>query len=162
MAAYRARENQILHIYNVLLRMSAVTLETCRGAWYDRYYCWIKKIVHQVGCKISILYRDARSKIHQIAMFVNLTYVQYEAKIHWQRTEFWNTVWRFLRNIFIFQHLLAPLKIISWPTRYEVGRVSAVGIAARYGMDGTEIESRWGGEIFCTRRDRSWGPPCLL
>jgi hypothetical protein len=30
--AYRARENQILHIYNVLLRMSAVTLETCRGA----------------------------------------------------------------------------------------------------------------------------------
>jgi hypothetical protein len=30
------------------------------------YYCWIKKIVHQVGCKISILYHDARSKIHQI------------------------------------------------------------------------------------------------
>jgi hypothetical protein len=30
------------------------------------YHCWIKKIVHQVGCKISILYHDARSKIHQI------------------------------------------------------------------------------------------------
>jgi hypothetical protein len=29
------------------------------------YYCWIKKIVHQVGCKISILYHDARSKISQ-------------------------------------------------------------------------------------------------
>jgi hypothetical protein len=29
------------------------------------YYCWIKKIVHQVGCKISTLYHDARSKIRQ-------------------------------------------------------------------------------------------------
>jgi hypothetical protein len=32
------------------------------------YYCWIKKIVHQVGCKISILYQYARSKIHQIVL----------------------------------------------------------------------------------------------
>jgi hypothetical protein len=30
------------------------------------HYCWIKKIVHQVGCKISILCHDARLKIHQI------------------------------------------------------------------------------------------------
>jgi hypothetical protein len=32
------------------------------------YYCWIKKIVHQVGCKIFILYHDARSKTHQIML----------------------------------------------------------------------------------------------
>jgi hypothetical protein len=49
--------------------MSAVTLETCRGAWYDTIV-ELKKIVHQVGCKISILYHDARSKIHQINKIV--------------------------------------------------------------------------------------------
>jgi hypothetical protein len=68
MAAYRAWENQILDIYNVLLRMSAVTLETRRGAWYDT--TWIKKTVHQVGCKVSILYHDAPSKIHQTVQYV--------------------------------------------------------------------------------------------
>jgi len=31
-----------------------------------------------------------------------------------------------------------------------------------YGLDGPEIESRWGGEIFCTCPDRPWGPPSLL
>ena len=81
-------------------------------------------------------------------MVVNLTYVHYEANIHWQRTEFWNTVWIFLRNIIIFQHVSAQLKIVSWLTRYEIGRVSAVGIATRYGMDGPEIESRWGRVFF--------------
>jgi hypothetical protein len=34
-AAYRAWENQILHIYNVLLRMNAMTLETSRRVWCD-------------------------------------------------------------------------------------------------------------------------------
>ena len=42
------------------------------------------------------------------------------------------------------------------------GRVSSVGIATRYGLDGPGIESRWGGEIFLTRPDRPWGPPSLL
>jgi hypothetical protein len=35
---------------------------------------------------------------------------------------------------------------------------SSVGIATRYGLDGLEIESWWGGEIFRTRPDRPWGP----
>ena len=39
---------------------------------------------------------------------------------------------------------------------------SAVGIATRYGLDGTGIESRWGGEIFRTSPDRPWVPPSLL
>ena len=39
---------------------------------------------------------------------------------------------------------------------------SSVGIATRYGLDGPGIESRGGGEIFRTRTDRPWGPPCLL
>ena len=39
---------------------------------------------------------------------------------------------------------------------------SSVGIATRYGLDGPGIESQWEGEIFHTRPDRSWGPPCLL
>jgi hypothetical protein len=41
------------------------------------------------------------------------------------------------------------------------GRDSSVGIATRYGLDGPEIEFRWG-EIFRTRPDRPWGPPSLL
>jgi hypothetical protein len=43
-----------------------------------------------------------------------------------------------------------------------VGRDSSVGIATGYGLDGPGIESRWGGEIFCTCPDRPWGPPSLL
>ena len=39
-------------------------------------------------------------------------------------------------------------------------RVSSVGIAARYVLDGPGIESRW--RIFRTRPDRLWGPPSLL
>ena len=39
---------------------------------------------------------------------------------------------------------------------------SPVGIATGYGLDGPGIESRWGGEIFRTCRDRSWGPTSLL
>ena len=31
-----------------------------------------------------------------------------------------------------------------------------------YRLDGTGIESRWGGEIFCTCPDWPWGPPSLL
>jgi hypothetical protein len=37
----------------------------------------------------------------------------------------------------------------------------SVGIATDYGLDGPEIESRWG-EIFRTCPDRPWGPPSLL
>ena len=43
----------------------------------------------------------------------------------------------------------------------ELGRDSSVSIAARYGLDGREIEPG-GGEIFRTRPDRLWGPPNLL
>jgi hypothetical protein len=42
-----------------------------------------------------------------------------------------------------------------------VVRDSIVGIATRYGLDGPEIESRWG-EIFHSRPDRPWGSPSLL
>ena len=44
----------------------------------------------------------------------------------------------------------------------DTRRDSSVGIAARYGLDGLGIESRWGGKIFRTRVDRSWGPSSLL
>jgi hypothetical protein len=43
-----------------------------------------------------------------------------------------------------------------------MGRDSSVGIATGYGLDGTGIEPRWGGEIFRTRPDRPWGPLSLL
>ena len=44
-----------------------------------------------------------------------------------------------------------------------VVRDSVVGIATRYGLDGPEIESQWGGgRGFRTRPDRLWGPPNLL
>ena len=42
-----------------------------------------------------------------------------------------------------------------------MGQDSAVGIATRYGLDGPEIESRWG-EIFRTRSDRPWALPSRL
>ena len=38
-------------------------------------------------------------------------------------------------------------------------RDSSVGIATGYGLDGPGIESRWGGEIFRTRPDRSGAHP---
>ena len=44
---------------------------------------------------------------------------------------------------------------------WEGGRYSSVGIATCYGLDGSVIESRWGGKIFRTRPDRPWGPPSL-
>ena len=50
----------------------------------------------------------------------------------------------------------ALLKLFGWPNR---DRNSSVGIATRYRLDGPEIESRWGGEIFPTRPHRAWGPP---
>jgi len=49
--------------------------------------------------------------------------------------------------------------------KYKVAptdRVSSVGIAIRCWLDGPGIESRCGGDIFCTRLDRPWGPPSLL
>ena len=43
-----------------------------------------------------------------------------------------------------------------------VSRAGVVAIATRYGLDGQEIESRWGGEIFRTRPEWLWAPPRLL
>ena len=43
-----------------------------------------------------------------------------------------------------------------------MGLDSAIGIATRYGVDGSGIESRWGGKIFYPRPDWPWGPPSLL
>ena len=55
------------------------------------------------------------------------------------------------------------LKIKSNYIKIFVGRDSSVGTATRYGMDGSGIESRWGGgEIFRTCPDRPWGTPGLL
>jgi hypothetical protein len=56
--------------------------------------------------------------------------------------EILNSVWEFLKNIVIFQHLLARRKILSMSTHYEVGSDSLVDIAIRYGLDGPGIESR--------------------
>ena len=40
-------------------------------------------------------------------------------------------------------------------------RDNVVGIATRYGLDGSGIKSLWGGG-FCTRPDWLWGSPSLL
>ena len=42
-----------------------------------------------------------------------------------------------------------------------VGRDSVFGIAARYELDGQEVDSRWG-EFFHIRPERPCGPPNLL
>jgi len=43
-----------------------------------------------------------------------------------------------------------------------MGRVSVVRTETRYTLEITDIEPRWGGEIFHTRQDRAWGPPNIL
>ena len=40
------------------------------------------------------------------------------------------------------------------------GRDSVVGIATGHVLDGSGSDPG-GGEVFCTRPDRSWGPPSL-
>jgi hypothetical protein len=50
---------------------------------------------------------------------------------------------------------------IHFVAETEVGRNSVVYIATWYGLDGPEIESRWG-EIFRTSPDRLWPPPSVL
>ena len=42
-----------------------------------------------------------------------------------------------------------------------MGRVSSVSIVTCYRLDGQGIESWWGGEIFYTCPDWTWGPPSL-
>jgi hypothetical protein len=53
---------------------------------------------------------------------------------------------------------LCKIYLIHLPMR---GPGSSVGIATDYGLDGPEIESRWG-QDFSTRPDRPWGPPSQL
>ena len=60
---------------------------------------------------------------------------------------------------FTFEILHNVFNII---TMYQVGRNSSFGIATRYGLHGSGIESRWGCEIYRTFSDRRWGPPSLL
>ena len=43
-----------------------------------------------------------------------------------------------------------------------MGLETVVGIATGYWLDGLWIESRLGGEIFCTSPDRPWGPPSFV
>jgi hypothetical protein len=43
----------------------------------------------------------------------------------------------------------------------SVDRNSSVGLAIGYGLDGSEIESRWRRDIPC-RPERPWGPPNIL
>ena len=54
---------------------------------------------------------------------------------------------------------VCPLFIYLFTTWGGAG--SSVGIATTYGLDGPEIEPRWG-EIFRTNPERPWGPPSLL
>jgi hypothetical protein len=46
--------------------------------------------------------------------------------------------------------------------RFRDGRNTALGIATRYGLDGTGFEPRWGGRDFRTLPDRPRGPTTLL
>jgi hypothetical protein len=54
------------------------------------------------------------------------------------------------------------LQILFYKLFWRADRDSSVGIATRYGMDGTGIESRWEGEIFHIRPAPPSGPPSLL
>jgi len=86
------------------------------------------------------------------------------------------------RQTSVFPAGLEPtIPASEWPQTYALGRaatgfgiwcllglttflgvnVNLAGITNRYGLDGPEIEFRWG-EIFLTRPDRPRGPPSLL
>jgi hypothetical protein len=60
-------------------------------------------------------------------------------------------------------HLQFKGRSIGIPSIFssQADRVSSVGIARLYGLDGPRIESRWG-ENFRTCPDRLWGPPSLI
>jgi hypothetical protein len=51
------------------------------------------------------------------------------------------------------------LFIFSVYVKRIVGRVSSVGMATGYGLDGLGIEFRWGGRDFPHRPDRPWSSP---
>jgi hypothetical protein len=62
---------------------------------------------------------------------------------------------------FITNQKFARIKYVQQDTPILVSQDSSVGIATRYGLDGPEIESRWG-EIFCIPPDRPCDPHSLL
>jgi hypothetical protein len=61
---------------------------------------------------------------------------------------------------------LSIKEVIYWSCKWYWttwgSRVSSVGIATCYRLDGPGIESRWGGESFRARPDWPCGPPGLL
>jgi len=71
-------------------------------------------------------------------------------------------------------HTYCRIHTASWPVTNRSsfpgikwqgqGLDGSIGITTSYGLDGRNIESRWGGggEIFRTRPDPPWGPPSLL
>ena len=65
---------------------------------------------------------------------------------------------------------LCSKEMVSWLDRQIIlkqcvctgdARHRAVGIATRYRLDSSGIESRWGGEIFLTLSDQLWWPTRL-
>jgi hypothetical protein len=56
------------------------------------------------------------------------------------------------------QNSFTELTVLVIYTGFLVCRVSAVGIATRYGLDGPGIESRWGGGDFPHRSRPALGP----
>ena len=62
---------------------------------------------------------------------------------------------------FITECLHSLNMVVTFRSVWPTFRDSSVGIATRYGWDGTGIESRWGA-IFRIRPDWTWGPPSLL
>jgi hypothetical protein len=73
------------------------------------YYCWRKKIVHQVGCKICILYHDARSKIHQKSiLLVSFHFISFD---DWWFLTHLRTYCKALTILLLSQLLLQILRV---------------------------------------------------
>ena len=58
----------------------------------------------------------------------------------------------------ILQHVSPPPALFSRSINNNACRDNSVGIAIRYGLDGTGIESLWAGEIFRPHPEWHWGP----
>ena len=123
----------------------------------------------QYGTVAWMCWQTTVTKNGNLLAFVR-TWLWYRKKVHeavFLRDEYSFKVWNSegQTNVLLaglLDKILPVNRIILFSSCYPGGQDGSVGISTRYRLDGPGIESRWGGEIFRTRSDRSWGPPSLL
>jgi len=65
----------------------------------------------------------------------------------------------FIEAVILYVYVESAIDLVQ--NRAQADRDSSGGTTTRYGLDGPGMNPG-GGEIFCTRPDRPWGPPSFL